>query len=118
MACTERLGSLTRASRWCCRSEEHTSELQSPCNLVCRLLLENRELQPNNRHEHSSNARKHWRNPQLPPRNRRAPPVHGRKQRISSQIRMISNKCPSRISRQVQTQTHKSNKLPHTKPIE
>src|SRR5256885_7329852 len=24
--------------RW--RSEEHTSELQSPCNLVCRLLLE------------------------------------------------------------------------------
>src|SRR5256885_11904216 len=26
------------------RSEEHTSELQSPCNLVCRLLLENRKL--------------------------------------------------------------------------
>src|SRR5256885_10084912 len=25
----------------CLRSEEHTSELQSPCNLVCRLLLEN-----------------------------------------------------------------------------
>src|ERR1039457_155875 len=24
----------------CRRSEEHTSELQSPCNLVCRLLLE------------------------------------------------------------------------------
>src|ERR1039457_5437409 len=24
------------------RSEEHTSELQSPCNLVCRLLLEKR----------------------------------------------------------------------------
>src|SRR5688500_20001089 len=24
------------------RSEEHTSELQSPCNLVCRLLLENK----------------------------------------------------------------------------
>src|SRR5256885_12298879 len=23
-----------------CRSEEHTSELQSPCNIVCRLLLE------------------------------------------------------------------------------
>src|SRR5688500_19929492 len=23
------------------RSEEHTSELQSPCNVVCRLLLEN-----------------------------------------------------------------------------
>src|SRR5688500_18284057 len=26
------------------RSEEHTSELQSPCNLVCRLLLESRHL--------------------------------------------------------------------------
>src|SRR5256885_13031386 len=25
---------------FCVRSEEHTSELQSPCNLVCRLLLE------------------------------------------------------------------------------
>src|SRR5688500_19989523 len=23
-----------------CRSEEHTSELQSPCNIVCRLMLE------------------------------------------------------------------------------
>src|SRR2546426_2643838 len=31
LAATDRLGS---------RSEEHTSELQSPCNLVCRLLLE------------------------------------------------------------------------------
>src|SRR5688500_19755483 len=34
------------STRWCPslesvdRSEEHTSELQSPCNLVCRLLLE------------------------------------------------------------------------------
>src|SRR5205807_9755238 len=30
------------------RSEEHTSELQSPCNLVCRLLLEkkNQTTQP------------------------------------------------------------------------
>src|SRR5256885_5231847 len=36
------------------RSEEHTSELQSPCNLVCRLLLEKKKkkkytLLPNNR---------------------------------------------------------------------
>src|SRR5256885_11305362 len=29
------------------RSEEHTSELQSPCNLVCRLLLEKKK---NKRH--------------------------------------------------------------------
>src|SRR5256885_3583284 len=32
-----RVGAAARA-----RSEEHTSELQSPCNLVCRLLLENK----------------------------------------------------------------------------
>src|SRR2546426_2857356 len=28
------------------RSEEHTSELQSPCNLVCRLLLEKKKNMP------------------------------------------------------------------------
>src|SRR5256885_4036182 len=32
------------AARWPgLRSEEHTSELQSPCNLVCRLLLEKKK---------------------------------------------------------------------------
>src|SRR5256885_15604676 len=31
----------TRPASW--RSEEHTSELQSPCNLVCRLLLEKKK---------------------------------------------------------------------------
>src|SRR5256885_8882493 len=31
------------------RSEEHTSELQSPCNLVCRLLLEKKKTN-NDRH--------------------------------------------------------------------
>src|SRR2546426_7899020 len=31
----------TKASN---RSEEHTSELQSPCNLVCRLLLEKKKI--------------------------------------------------------------------------
>src|SRR5256885_10561804 len=29
------------------RSEEHTSELQSPCNLVCRLLLEKKKRDTN-----------------------------------------------------------------------
>src|SRR5256885_12898826 len=33
------------------RSEEHTSELQSPCNLVCRLLLEKKK----NRHRKACN---------------------------------------------------------------
>src|SRR5256885_8310721 len=31
------------------RSEEHTSELQSPCNLVCRLLLEKKKKNKNNK---------------------------------------------------------------------
>src|SRR5256885_12570162 len=33
-------GQESRAEAALARSEEHTSELQSPCNLVCRLLLE------------------------------------------------------------------------------
>src|SRR2546426_7060241 len=40
-------GSFTSMSKRLKRSEEHTSELQSPCNLVCRLLLEKK-----NRHSH------------------------------------------------------------------
>src|SRR5256885_8041505 len=38
------------------RSEEHTSELQSPCNLVCRLLLEKKKKvnsTPHTRHDHA-----------------------------------------------------------------
>src|SRR5256885_7293814 len=36
-------GSLEAARIARLRSEEHTSELQSPCNLVCRLLLEKKK---------------------------------------------------------------------------
>src|SRR5256885_12794675 len=39
-AAQELLDSLTTGAPPRNRSEEHTSELQSPCNLVCRLLLE------------------------------------------------------------------------------
>src|SRR5256885_10369157 len=35
--------SATTATSTMVRSEEHTSELQSPCNLVCRLLLEKKK---------------------------------------------------------------------------
>src|SRR5256885_10626967 len=34
------------------RSEEHTSELQSPCNLVCRLLLEKKKKKIKKIEEH------------------------------------------------------------------
>src|SRR2546426_6845627 len=39
-ALVEAIAGLTRLAQ---RSEEHTSELQSPCNLVCRLLLEKKK---------------------------------------------------------------------------
>src|SRR5256885_6793377 len=38
-----RAGPHRRRAAVLCRSEEHTSELQSPCNLVCRLLLEKKK---------------------------------------------------------------------------
>src|SRR2546426_8527181 len=57
-SCRERFGSIAswssipsihfadaRARCAGARSEEHTSELQSPCNLVCRLLLEKKKKQ-------------------------------------------------------------------------
>src|SRR2546426_6604197 len=34
------------------RSEEHTSELQSPCNLVCRLLLEKKKKTDKHQYKH------------------------------------------------------------------
>src|SRR2546426_4647373 len=40
--CPIELAKLEPAALW--KSEEHTSELQSPCNLVCRLLLEKKKL--------------------------------------------------------------------------
>src|SRR2546426_5094649 len=51
---------LTAAVR---RSEEHTSELQSPCNLVCRLLLEKKKA----RKRTSLNTKHHLR-PNTSPR--------------------------------------------------
>src|SRR5256885_6404580 len=39
--------SSTTSTRGVVRSEEHTSELQSPCNLVCRLLLEKKKKHDN-----------------------------------------------------------------------
>src|SRR2546426_6062579 len=38
------------------RSEEHTSELQSPCNLVCRLLLEKKKERQARRTQRPSGA--------------------------------------------------------------
>src|SRR5256885_9291777 len=36
------------------RSEEHTSELQSPCNLVCRLLLEKKKKENRDLSSHTA----------------------------------------------------------------
>src|SRR2546426_5939903 len=48
------------------RSEEHTSELQSPCNLVCRLLLEKKKKKDRRRAEKNLDnyrERRHQRRP-------------------------------------------------------
>src|ERR1039457_7629889 len=42
------------------RSEEHTSELQSPCNLVCRLLLEKKQKKQKN-NDNSRNLQRYTR---------------------------------------------------------
>src|SRR5256885_12730958 len=43
------------------RSEEHTSELQSPCNLVCRLLLEKKkELQIRHSRRRRRRSQEQW----------------------------------------------------------
>src|SRR2546426_8815947 len=54
-----RLGQDPRYPDWVSwqRSEEHTSELQSPCNLVCRLLLEKKKK--NTSENHSALHRTH-----------------------------------------------------------
>src|SRR2546426_5664294 len=41
------------------RSEEHTSELQSPCNLVCRLLLEKKKKMTANHRANGNTRRAH-----------------------------------------------------------
>src|ERR1039457_3194002 len=51
--CKSSITSERDCSRW--RSEEHTSELQSPCNLVCRLLLEKNKIVKNLSVEHAVN---------------------------------------------------------------
>src|SRR5256885_10909640 len=44
LRCREGLERRAERDRHVGRSEEHTSELQSPCNLVCRLLLEKKKM--------------------------------------------------------------------------
>src|SRR5256885_6525314 len=41
------------------RSEEHTSELQSPCNLVCRLLLEKKKSKKSPIESYSTSVQHH-----------------------------------------------------------
>src|SRR5256885_11634510 len=52
------------------RSEEHTSELQSPCNLVCRLLLEKKK-----KPAHLAAARTPIVHPRHPPITRASQPL-------------------------------------------
>src|SRR6266487_6092336 len=49
----------SRAPSWPMRSEEHTSELQSPVHLVCRLLLEKKKKK---HHKHLQKKKKKTKN--------------------------------------------------------
>src|ERR1022692_4409823 len=42
------------------RSDEHTSELQSPCNLVCRLLLEKKKIRRSAQRDLHANSDASW----------------------------------------------------------
>src|SRR5256885_376860 len=67
--------------RWI-RSEEHTSELQSPCNLVCRLLLEKKKKlgHPAPRRAHRPAGDRHrWRAPRAARTPRTSPWDHARR---------------------------------------
>src|ERR1039457_7311451 len=61
----DRGGPFRRRTRHCrasgSRSEEHTSELQSPCNIVCRLLLEKKNTthKQTPRHRRRQSAQTH-----------------------------------------------------------
>src|SRR2546426_5956619 len=50
------------------RSEEHTSELQSPCNLVCRLLLEKKKKKNTKIRSHNRRNICHLIRTEKPPR--------------------------------------------------
>src|SRR5260370_9856238 len=51
------LSARSRSHWWCsARSEEHTSELQSHLNLVCRLLLEKKKTSNRKHHSAHTNA--------------------------------------------------------------
>ena len=49
-----KVATIIRNERTINRSEEHTSELQSPCNLVCRLLLEKKKKKKTQKNKNSN----------------------------------------------------------------
>src|ERR1022692_142042 len=67
------------------RSEEHTSELQSPCNLVCRLLLEKKKTKQQAQNEHSQSERRHITNLRL---------LHGARADLAPHLLYHAPVCP------------------------
>src|SRR5690348_17768851 len=59
---TPERGKAQATNRRAVRSEEHTSELQSPVHLVCRLLLEKKKKKKKNKHKKTNNKTKHTHN--------------------------------------------------------
>src|SRR6185312_17228109 len=59
MTTSSRRSWMSRTGRWRCRSEEHTSELQSRSDLVCRLLLEKKKQNKTPPSPHKKKTQKH-----------------------------------------------------------
>src|SRR5256885_7348817 len=78
----------------CFRSEEHTSELQSPCNLVCRLLLEKKKKK----------LRSHLNGPHI---NQHPPPSHHTS--TGNSLLQAPTSQPTPTTSDLQPHTHISN---------
>src|SRR5256885_11800200 len=79
------------------RSEEHTSELQSPCNLVCRLLLEKKKKSsttPSRQVQPPSTFRSHDRmathNPDLALIHTTSPTTYTNSSHVSPRLTLLS----------------------------
>src|SRR5256885_10743307 len=81
------------------RSEEHTSELQSPCNLVCRLLLEKKKTPRVPLPSGATSTSTVRSAPGIVPPRRRAEPPPAQDSPAPPGARLQSNHCHAPMSR-------------------
>src|SRR5215467_5943009 len=103
------------------RSEEHTSELQSPCNLVCRLLLEKKKNHPRRpasahhaQHSVGAAGHRHAALPRRASRNSGAEPTAGSRQ-LAARTRALAERGCRALSKDIEplaTQDHQAIRPP------